>query len=680
MSSETHTEEGRKLLEEARALISDMRVSQGFDVRHPLTARIDAYLSRAPVAAEPDMRPPDGREAEELRRGIEELIGNPRADRMVPVARLQALMDRVDARDSLAVLEAHDAKADARIAELEAEVARVREASDIFEKGSAENVAVYKTLLKAGRVAAGNPDLAGATSELLADWQDAVADSDLAEKKVVELQSELSTLREGKGLELRWDGAGSSLSGARLLLERFPLGLVDDISGSWIGECAGERLSSGPGKFRFDSEGDARAAVESRARTLLGITTPAVAEGPTTVQESNWRRCSESREVFDGFVKAVRETEREHAAGLLRNEAARLRKVIDANKAGIRPRLFSAASLALKRMASVIEGTWKRHEPNDECPAEDQHECTDCGGRFCDCEATNHACAPAPPALDESAIRADEREQIAKMLADAAMESPFHSVTSVLGQAVRAILARKSVAPVPPPVEGAGKALDEARLESEAMAEDAARQGFAEAASDVRDHWARRLEASAAWSFNLAASQLRQPNLIHAALLEAWGNGLMAAATSIRKNRPHVSIHVQEFPNGWKHPDDGALRTTAKAALLAAQERKAHCSSIHDGWRCEMSEGHANGHHNEMIGNWRTESAAPPPVEAKAPQGETCPGADCGHPWAEHSSTSIGCLHPTLEFEVCPCRQPAPKAPVPVSPEKPIEVDPNGDC
>lgn len=33
--------------------------------------------------------------------------------------------------------------------------------------------------------------------------------------------------------------------------------------------------------------------------------------GPTTVQDSNWRRCCESRETFDAFIEAIQETERE---------------------------------------------------------------------------------------------------------------------------------------------------------------------------------------------------------------------------------------------------------------------------------------------------------------------------------------------------------------------------------
>lgn len=50
-----------------------------------------------------EYRLPDGHEAEELRAGIEALIS--KADGTVTVEDLQGLLDRVDARDSLAYLE-----------------------------------------------------------------------------------------------------------------------------------------------------------------------------------------------------------------------------------------------------------------------------------------------------------------------------------------------------------------------------------------------------------------------------------------------------------------------------------------------------------------------------------------------------------------------------------------------
>lgn len=61
---------------------------------------------------------PDGREAEELRSGIEDLINEAEEDR-VPTSDLQDLLDRVDARDSLAYLQQGDATEEKGLAALD---------------------------------------------------------------------------------------------------------------------------------------------------------------------------------------------------------------------------------------------------------------------------------------------------------------------------------------------------------------------------------------------------------------------------------------------------------------------------------------------------------------------------------------------------------------------------------
>lgn len=63
-----------------------------------------------------DHRKADGREAEELRSGIESLIEGSR-DGKVPTVDLQTMLDQVDARDSLAFIERADAL-EARLREL----------------------------------------------------------------------------------------------------------------------------------------------------------------------------------------------------------------------------------------------------------------------------------------------------------------------------------------------------------------------------------------------------------------------------------------------------------------------------------------------------------------------------------------------------------------------------------
>ena len=70
-----------------------------------------------------------GAEAEELRRGLEDILKNEVDEGLavgVTVGTIQDLLDRVDARDSLAFLERAERRAVARVAELDAEVARLK--------------------------------------------------------------------------------------------------------------------------------------------------------------------------------------------------------------------------------------------------------------------------------------------------------------------------------------------------------------------------------------------------------------------------------------------------------------------------------------------------------------------------------------------------------------------------